>query len=90
MTLQAKLSGELLADVESWDGTVMVLHSPRAFAPGAPLALSLLPPEPAVAVSLDAKALGSKKREDGRFEVRVRLVNLRREARVQLDALFGR
>lgn len=65
------IEGELLACVFS-----------RAFAPGAPVDLEVRLPERVV--PLRGKSLGSKKRADGSFEVRLRLISLRREDREAL------
>ena len=71
--------GEALA----FAGEVLTCALPRAFAPGAPIELSVVAEGEAVA--LRAKSIGSKRRDDGRFEVRMRLVNLRREHREALS-----
>ena len=63
-------------------GKMLVCALPRAFAPGAPIELSVVAGEEALA--LRGKSIGSRRREDGRFEVRMRLVNLRREHREAL------
>lgn len=84
MSEPCTLPGGLAGTAESWDGAVLVVTSPRAFAPGAPVRLEL------GALGVEGKALGSKKRDDGSFEVRLRAVNLRREQRAALDALFPR
>ena len=83
MSVACTLPGALAGTAESWTGEVLVVSSPRAFAPGAPLRVEL------GALTVEAKSLGSKKRDDGRFEVRLRAVNLRREQRLALDALFA-
>ena len=71
--------------VVAWDGAVLVFTSPRAFAPGAPIKLSLaLADSPA---DLELKAIGSRRAErDALFQVRARAMNLRRELRLRLDA----
>jgi hypothetical protein len=51
-------------------------------APGTPITLEL------DELSLEAKSRGTKKREDGRFDLKVRLVGLRREERQRLEALL--
>jgi hypothetical protein len=40
-------------------------------------------------VRLRAKTIGSKRRADGRFVVRLRVIDLRREDRARLEALAG-
>ena len=64
-------------------GEVITLRLARAFAPGAPLrgvvALDGLE------IAIEGRTVGSRKTSDGTFEVRVRLVNLRREDRERLS-----
>ncbi|MBO6938089.1 MAG: hypothetical protein JJ863_24180 [Deltaproteobacteria bacterium] len=52
-------------------------------APGTPITLEL------GELRLQAKSRGTKKRDDGRFDLKVRLVGLRREERERLVALMG-
>lgn len=63
----------------------------RAYAPGRPLVLGMRLPGPAGGqeVTLRAKSLGSRRRSDGRFAVRLRLVDLRREQRALLERALG-
>jgi hypothetical protein len=65
----------------SFEGDVLVTVLERAFAPGAPVKLEL------DGMSIDGKAIGSKRREDGKYDVRLRLRNLRREFRERLTRL---
>ena len=51
-------------------------------APGRPITLEL------GELSLDAKSRGTKKRDDGRFDLKARLVGLRRDERERLQALI--
>lgn len=71
-------------------GEVLYTVLDRAFAPGRPLRLrvTLLGVEEVLPVQ--GKVIGSKKRDDGRFDVRLRLINLRREHREQLEARAAR
>ena len=64
------------------DGNLLTLLSPRAFAPGAPIQFSTLGEAER---SFEGRTIGSKRVEDGRFEVRMRFVNLRREDREALQ-----
>ncbi len=52
-------------------------------APGTPITLEL------GGLALEAKSRGTKKRADGRFDLKARLVGLRREQREQLQALLA-
>ena len=83
LTLSTGESGAVVA----WDDAVLVFSSPRAFAPGAPIKLSLslsLADSPA---DLELKAIGSRRAEgEVLFQVRARAMNLRRELRLRLDA----
>jgi len=58
------------------DGHVLVLLSPRAFAPGSPIRLAAVGENEAR--QLEGRTIGSKRMDAGPFEVRLRLVNLRR------------
>lgn len=78
--------------LEARQGEILHLRLTRAYPPGAPLAFILIPPESAEQAALEmpfeAKALGSKRLETAEYAVRVRLRNLRREARLLLEFLF--
>ena len=65
-------------------GLQMRLRSPKAFPPGQPLALQLSPD-----VQLEARAIGSKRLDESSFELRVRLINLRKDAREALERALG-
>ena len=79
--IDARLDGGDDAQAGSFDGRLLHLICPRALAPGQPAQIRvLLDP----VVELGARSQGSKKREDGSFDVRFRLVNL---TRVHRDAL---
>jgi hypothetical protein len=67
-------------------GEVLLLHAERPYPPGKPVAFQLLPGE-GEALELQGKSAGSKRREDGRFEVRIKLLSLRREQRARLLTL---
>ncbi len=69
---------------ESVDGEVLTCVVSRAFAPGAPVDFTVR--IGAGELTLGGKSLGSRRRDDGRFDVRFRLVNLRREDREALAA----
>lgn len=79
-----KVAGGGQGEAISFAGEVMHLVLERAFAPGAPLSLELA--HPSGSMSLTGKTIGSKRREDGRFDVRLRLVSLRREDRAKLGS----
>ncbi len=64
------------------DGNLLTLLSPRAFAPGAPIRFAILGE---VERSFEGRTIASKRVEDGRFEVRMRFVNLRRPDRELLN-----
>jgi hypothetical protein len=67
------------------EGEVLHVILARAFAPGAPVAFdATIAGEP---VALTGKAIGSKRRDDGRFDVRLRMTNLRREDRLRLSSI---
>jgi hypothetical protein len=71
----------------SFDGNLLTLHSPQPYAPGAPIKLTLLLEEEAR--PLEGRTIGSKRIEEGAFEVRLRFVNLRRADRELLTESVG-
>jgi len=78
-TIQGEHAGSLLAR----EGMLLTLTSPKAYPPGQPLKLTLhLPTGP---LALEGRSLGSKKRDDSSYELRLRLLNLRRETREALE-----
>jgi hypothetical protein len=70
------------AEARAFDGGQFTLWSPRAFAPGAPVRFVARFDEGER--PLEGRALGSKRIDEHRFEVRVRFVNLRRDDRQRL------
>ena len=65
------------------DKLALTLLCDRAHPPGRPLAMRAHVAGEELA--LQGKSAGSKRREDGRFIVRIRLVTLRREQRAALE-----
>lgn len=82
--LEGNLSGRAVAH----DGELLAVVLPKAFPPGKPLELALALPDGSL--PLTCRCIGSKLRADGQFDVRLRLTNLRREARDKLRAAFAR
>ena len=76
------------ASVLSCDGQVLCAICSVAFPPGRPLELELRLPEQEV--TLVGRCIGTKKRTDGAFDLRMRLTNLRRETRETLQRAFTR
>jgi hypothetical protein len=64
------------------EGERLAMVSPKAFAPGQPIAFDAMLADGTL--SLEGRSLGSKRRPDGRFDVRVRLINLSRHGRERL------
>ncbi|MFT3921683.1 MAG: hypothetical protein QM778_04035 [Myxococcales bacterium] len=77
--------GDTLALV-GFDGKQFDLIGPRAFAPGQPLVLEM-PLGPGY--RLELKSTGSRKRSDGRFDIRARATTLAKGAREALDQAFA-
>lgn len=75
------------ARASSFDGGLLVLSSPRAFAPGAPVRFAAV--LEGVGRRFEGRSLGSTRRNDAGFEVRVRLVNLTRGNRIALTAALA-
>ena len=72
----------------SFDGNLLKLTSPVAFAPGSPIRFK--PAGEHGDRNFEGRVLGSKRVQDEQFEVRLRLVNLRREERELLLSRLGR
>ena len=70
-----------------FDGNLLILHSPRAYAPGAPIRFALVLEEDH---PVEGRTIGSKRIDDGVFEVRLRFVNLRRADRELLTQALVR
>ncbi len=68
----------------SFDGEFLVARVSRPFAPGTPIRGSLTIGE--LEIQIEGRATGSKRMPDGTFEIRARLINLRREDRLRLEA----
>ena len=83
-----RIGTELMGAAASFSGEFLTFYSSKAFPPGQPLELTLFP-DTEQALPLQVRCLGSKLQADQRFEVRARLINLSRAARMQLTAAFG-
>jgi hypothetical protein len=83
MTLRAHTSDGDKLELTNFDGKHFALVSPRAYAPGQPMPLTveLTPP-----LTLELKSIGSKVREDQRFDVRARAMTLPKATRDRLLA----
>ena len=68
---------------EQFVGEVLTLHCGRAYPPGRPLSLTLTADETTLALA--GRCIGSKRQDEGRYLVRMRLTNLRREDRLWLQ-----
>jgi hypothetical protein len=78
------------ASFSSWNGTELVVRAPSAAPPGARLDAVIARPEddPAIAgVPFKMKAIRCRKVEDGRFEITLRVLELSRAARDELEAV---
>lgn len=66
----------------SFDGEFLIAVVARAFAPGTPLkgSITLVAGE----ISIEGRATGSKRTAEGTYEVRARIINLRKSEREAL------
>ncbi|MCA9529452.1 MAG: hypothetical protein KC543_04895 [Myxococcales bacterium] len=80
-------SAEGEGEVRSFDGRTLTFVSPAAYAPGAPVSMTVL--VGGAPVGLEGRSLGSRRLPDGRFEARMRMVNLRRSTRETLIAALA-
>jgi len=82
MSVEITVMGEP-GEALSFDGTeTLALVAPRAFAPGTPIEMRFRVGESAHTIR--GKARGSRRRDDGRYDVQARLISLRREQRLAL------
>ena len=77
-------SGDVLM-LESFDGRLLVFSSARAQAPGTPLRVRVNEN----GATLELKSIGSRKRDDGLFELRARITTMPGEVRAFLNGHFG-
>jgi hypothetical protein len=82
------ITPDLTGVAVSCDTSFLEFLAPKAFPPGQPIELTLWPGEPE-ALRLAGRSVGSKLCPDQRFRVRMRFVNLSREARARLQQAFG-
>jgi hypothetical protein len=88
LTIPLRVGTDLAGVAVGYDGARLQFVVPKAFPPGQPLQLTLLPTdEPALLLA--ARSVGSKRRSDGAFDVQARLVSLDRAARERLAQLFA-
>ena len=81
------VSGEP-AEARAFDGGTLQALTSTALAPGQRTEVCVVLSDRSVTAA--AKSLGSRRRDDGRFEVRLRLLSLRREDRDALAAALRR
>lgn len=82
--------GDDEAILRSFEKETLRFDGPRALAPGAPVTLEVEDPLLG-SVVLEGRSLGSRRpAEADRFEIRVRVVNLRRETRAWLERVLPR
>jgi hypothetical protein len=83
-----RIGADLDGIAVGYDGNRLRFIAPKAFPPGQPLQLTLLRTG-AEPLSLNVRSLGSKRRDDQRFDVQARLVSLGRAARDALAQAFA-
>ena len=86
MTAYCKFSTGQEGEVLGYDHPVLRFVSPIAFSPGKPMTFRLVSAHGEL--DMQGKSIGSKRRTDNRFDVRVRVVNLRRTERELLESLL--
>jgi len=83
--MEIRLEGGEDAEARTFDGSQLTFLSPRAFAPGAPIRFTAT--AGGAVRAFEGRAIGSKRIDEVRFEVRMRFVNLRRDDRSIWSAL---
>jgi hypothetical protein len=86
MSVKIRLDSGEEAEATAFDGNLLTLRSPRAFAPGAPIRFKTADES---ARPFEGRSIGSKRIDDQRFKVRMRFVNLRRSDRELLIQGLG-
>lgn len=72
--------------VIAWDGGTLTVTSPSAYAPGAPTQVVVVFDDGEVTVETRTK--DSKRTPEGHYNVRLRVINLRREDREKIATLL--
>lgn len=86
-TLAARLADGTLATATRYADLVLWLGCERAYPPGQPLDLQLC--VDGADVPLSGRCIGSRRTAEGGYEVRMRLTNLLRSVRKELEARIG-
>jgi hypothetical protein len=83
MTLRTRTAEGETLELTEFDGKQFALVSNKAYAPGQPLILTveLVPP-----CMLELKSLGSRKRDDERFDIKARAMTLAKPTRDRIVA----
>lgn len=82
--------GEHEGSLIQFEKNIYTLQTPAAFAPGQPLRIRVRGHGETEEFEIEARAIGSKRTDDGQFEVRARAINLRRTHRETISkALAG-
>jgi hypothetical protein len=84
VSVAIRIAGGVAGAITHVADLLLTLKAPKAFPPGQPLQFTLAD----TGVQLQARAIGSKRVEDA-FEIRVRLINVRRETREALEAAWS-
>jgi hypothetical protein len=87
LRLPLTLSDGERGHASGYAGGILHIVCERAHPPGQPLSLMLAAPDGELALS--GKSARSKRREDGTFDLQLKLVSLRRDQRIALEKLFS-
>ena len=74
------------ATLATYEGQFVTLLMARAYAPGQPLSFEVTLDE---TFSIPMKCSNSRRQPDGRFEVRARILSIKKTERAQLEAAFS-
>ena len=87
MSIAASFARGETGHLVSWDGETMILNASAAYAPGSPIEASLSLQDGPLRV--EGRTKDSKRDAIGAFNVRVRIINLRREDKARLLAALA-
>ncbi|MBN1655027.1 MAG: hypothetical protein JXA30_14760 [Deltaproteobacteria bacterium] len=86
MAVRFRVSTGEEGEARAFSDPILTLICERAFPPGRPITMTLYTDRGQLA--LQAKTIGSRREIEQRYEVRVRMINLRRMERDLLQTLF--
>lgn len=82
--IEGRFSDDVALRVVGYGSHILLVQADKAYPPGRPLSLTV--DREGESLPLSGRCIGSKRRQDGRYDVRIRMTNLTRVARLYLEA----